>query len=165
MLQPPRLLAALLLRLHWCSLTDSRAGCCDFSELLTLLRIQAWSEGLHVCVCGSWLLGLIGGPRSTGSALVSLCLCSPFLLQWSTQREKRAVLVLNLQNTKDLIVPVAQSCLTLCDPMGCSLPGSSVHGIFQVAVLEWFAISFSRGSSQPRARTRVSRIVDGRFTV
>ena len=60
---------------------------------------------------------------------------------------------------------VALSCLTLCDPMDCSLPGSSVHGIFQAIVLEWVAISFSRGSSQPRARTRVSRIVDRRFTV
>ena len=40
---------------------------------------------------------------------------------------------------------VTQSCLTLCDPMDCSLPGSSVHGIFQARVLEWIAISFSRG--------------------
>ena len=39
---------------------------------------------------------------------------------------------------------VAQSCPTLCDPMDCSLPGSSVHGIFQAIVLEWIAISFSR---------------------
>ena len=38
---------------------------------------------------------------------------------------------------------VAQSCLTLCDPMDCSLPGSSVHGIFQARVLEWGAIAFS----------------------
>ena len=37
------------------------------------------------------------------------------------------------------------SCLTLCNPMDCSLPGSSVHGIFQARVLEWVAISFSRG--------------------
>ena len=51
------------------------------------------------------------------------------------------------------------------DPMDCSLPGSSLHGIFQAIVLEWIAISFSRGSSQPRDRTRVSRIVDRRFTV
>ena len=41
----------------------------------------------------------------------------------------------------------AQSCLTVCDPINCSLPGSSVHGIFQAIVLEWIAISFSRGSS------------------
>ena len=45
---------------------------------------------------------------------------------------------------------VAQSCLTLCDPMDCSPPGSSVHGILQARILEWVAISFSRGSSQPR---------------
>ena len=38
---------------------------------------------------------------------------------------------------------VAQSCLTLSDPMGCSLPGSSVHGIFQARILEWVAIAFS----------------------
>ena len=43
---------------------------------------------------------------------------------------------------------VAQSCLTLCDPMDCSLSGSSVHGIFQARMLEWIAISFSRGLSR-----------------
>ena len=60
---------------------------------------------------------------------------------------------------------VAQSCLTLCDPMDCSLSGSSAHGIFQARVLEWIAISFSRGSSQPRNQTRVSRIAGRRFAV
>ena len=60
---------------------------------------------------------------------------------------------------------VTQSCPTLCDPIDCSLPGSSVHGIFQARVLEWIAISFSRGSSQPRDWTQVSCIVDRRFTV
>ena len=59
-------------------------------------------------------------------------------------------------------VLVAQSCLTFCDPMNCSLPGSSVHGIFQARILEWVAISFSRGSSQPRVQTWVSCIA-GRF--
>ena len=44
-------------------------------------------------------------------------------------------------------VLVTQTCLTLCDPMDCSLPGSSVHGIFQARILEWVAIPFSRGSS------------------
>ena len=47
-------------------------------------------------------------------------------------------------------VLVTQSCPTLCYPMDCSLPGSSVRGISQVRILEWVAISFSRGSSQPR---------------
>ena len=54
---------------------------------------------------------------------------------------------------------VVQSCPTLCDPMDCSLPVTSVAGIFQARVLEWVAISFSRGSSQARDRTWVSRIV------
>ena len=43
-----------------------------------------------------------------------------------------------------------QSCPTLCDPMNCSLPSSSVHGILQARILEWIAIPFSRGTSQPR---------------
>ena len=43
---------------------------------------------------------------------------------------------------------VAQSCPTLCDPMDCSLPGSSVHGIFQARVLEWIVISFSKEQQQ-----------------
>ena len=44
-------------------------------------------------------------------------------------------------------VLVAQSCLTLCDPMDYSLPGSSVHGVFQARILEWVVIPFSRGFS------------------
>ena len=51
---------------------------------------------------------------------------------------------------------VAQSCPTVCNPMDCSPPGSCVHEIFQARILEWVAISFSRGSSQPRDQTRVS---------
>ena len=60
---------------------------------------------------------------------------------------------------------VAQSCPTLCDPMDCSLPGSSVHGILQARILEWVAISFSRGSSWPRDRTQVSCIAVRRFNL
>ena len=48
---------------------------------------------------------------------------------------------------------VAQSCPTLCYPVDCSPPGSSVHGILQARILEWVAISFSRGSSRPRSPT------------
>ena len=56
-------------------------------------------------------------------------------------------------------------CPTFCDPMDCSLPGSTVHGIFQARVLEWVAISFSRGSSRPRDRTQVSCIAGRRFII
>ena len=55
-------------------------------------------------------------------------------------------------------------CLTLWDPMDCSLPGSSVHGILQTRILEWVAILFSRGSSRPRDWTWVSHIAGRLFT-
>ena len=48
---------------------------------------------------------------------------------------------------------ITQSCLTLSDPMDCSLPGSSVHGIFQARVLEWGAIAFSGRDQQTEAKT------------
>jgi len=51
----------------------------------------------------------------------------------------------------------AQSCLILCDPMDCSQPGASVHGIFQVRILEWVAISYSR-RSWPRDQTLISHV-------
>ena len=57
---------------------------------------------------------------------------------------------------------VSKSCLTLCDLMDCSLPGSSVHGIFQARILDWVAISFFNGSSQPRNQT-LSYELAGRF--
>ena len=62
-------------------------------------------------------------------------------------------------------VKVTQSCLTLCDPMDCSVAGSSVHGIFQSRILEWVAVAFSKGSSQPRDQTQVSCISGRFFTV
>ena len=70
-----------------------------------------------------------------------------FLLQWI------------FLNVKMLVAQLSQ---TLCDPMDCSPSGFSVHGIFQARILEWFAISFSRGSSPPRIWTWVSCIA-GRF--
>ena len=53
---------------------------------------------------------------------------------------------------------LTQSCLTLCDPMDCNPPDSSVHGIFQARILDWVAISYSRGYSQPRDQTYISRV-------
>ena len=60
---------------------------------------------------------------------------------------------------------VAQSCPTLCDPVDCSLPGSSSHGILQAKILEWVAIPFSRGSSRPRDQAQVSCIEGRWFTL
>ena len=56
-----------------------------------------------------------------------------------------------------------QSCLTLCDPMNCNPPGSSVHKILQARILEWVAIPFSKGSSWTRDWTCVSYVSAGRF--
>ena len=68
-----------------------------------------------------------------------------------------------LRNESESVkVFVAQSCPALFDPMDCSPPGSSFHGTLQVRILEWVAITFSKGSSLPRDRTWVSRIA-GRF--
>ena len=60
---------------------------------------------------------------------------------------------------KGVKVKVAQSCLTLCNPVD-----YTVHGILQARIQEWVAFPFSRGSSQPRNRTQVSRIAGGFFT-
>ena len=62
-------------------------------------------------------------------------------------------------------VLVVQLCPTLCDPMDCGLPGSSVHGILQARILEWVAIPFSGGSSQPRDGARVSCLAGRFFTI
>ena len=62
-----------------------------------------------------------------------------------------------LQHSSSMKVLVIQLCLTLCDPMHHSPPGSSVRGILQARILEWIAIPFSRRSSQPRDWILVSR--------
>ena len=62
-------------------------------------------------------------------------------------------------------VSVAQSYLTVCNPMDCSPPGASVHGMLQARILQWVAIPFSRGSSQPRDWTEVSCTAGEFFTV
>ena len=56
------------------------------------------------------------------------------------------------------------SCVSLCNPVDWSPPGSSIHGILQARTVEWVAISFSRGTSRPRDRTQVSCIAGGFFT-
>ena len=77
-------------------------------------------------------------------------------------RSKRMLKILPFCGRKFIAVLVTQSCPTLYDPMDCSPPGSSIHGIIPKRTLEWVAIPFSRGSSRPRVGTRVSWIA-GRF--
>ena len=77
------------------------------------------------------------------------------------------LILLNEENTMkcESESEVAQSSPILCDPMDFSLPGSSVHGIFQAVVLEWIAISFSRESSLLRDQTQVSCIAGRLLTI
>ena len=89
--------------------------------------------------------------------LETLCVYNP----WRETKLKLRLLLVK----KKKKVKVTQSHPTLCDPMDCSPPGSSVHGILQARKLEWVAISFSRGPSQPRDQTQVSHIADRFFTV
>ena len=74
-----------------------------------------------------------------------LCVCFYFLL-----------IIAHVNTPVCVCVPVTQPCPALCDPMDCSLVGSSVHRIFQARILEWVAISFLRESPWPRDWTRVS---------
>ena len=82
----------------------------------------------------------------------------PWLFTWNCH---------NIVNRLCMRAQSLQSCPTLCDPVDCSPPGSSIHGILQARILEWIAFSFSKGSSQPGDWTLVSCIsciADGFFT-
>ena len=90
--------------------------------------------------------------------------CSKALSQilCQLQHSRTHLLASLLHNTGGSLAD--QSCPTLCDPMECSPPGSSDHGILQARILEWAAISSSRGSSRLREWTWVSSAAGGFFT-
>ena len=101
-----------------------------------------------------------GTPGPRASFQTSVCLFSIYFFQWFLLSFRERV----KQKSHQDKVKVKSLSPTLCDPMDCSLPRSSVHGIFLARVLEWAAISFSRGSSRPQNRTQGFSIADGRFT-
>ena len=81
---------------------------------------------------------------------------------WLLMLWNRKLMCIDLENQRTnlahLCVLATQSCLTLCDPILCSPPGSSVHGILQARILEWVAMPSSRGSSGPKDCTCISGI-------
>ena len=77
------------------------------------------------------------GTRGPELLFLISCFSSALRISWSIS--------LSLSFQQWMHVQSLQSCATLCDPVNCSLPGSSVHGIFQARILEWVVISFSRG--------------------
>ena len=93
------------------------------------------------------------------------CIAGGFFTIWATREalyNSSVFLVMDIRMSPACESEVTQLCQTLCDSMDCSLPGYSIYGIFQARVLEWVAISFPRGSYQPRDWTWVSWIA-GRF--
>ena len=90
----------------------------------------------------------------------SICCLKVWIMNcWSENITSPLITELNWTETFVQMYP------TLCDPKDCSFPGSSVHGILQARILEWGAIPFSRGPSQPRDQTQVSHIAGRFFTV
>jgi len=87
---------------------------------------------------------------------------SEHLKSWWPNRSLYLLIIFNLVVILFLVLSpcvcakLLQPCPTLCDPMDCSSTGSSVHGLFQARILEWFAMPSSRGSSWPRDRTHIS---------
>ena len=104
-----------------------------------------------------WYLSLAYHSEHHGNPSISPPHTSPFT-------ESLPADVLHLLQVKSES-EVAQSCPTLCNPMDWSISGFSIHGIFQARVLEWVAISFSRGSFRPRDWTQVSHIAGRRFNL
>ena len=129
-------------------------------------RLRAGGEG-NDRGWGGWMASLTWWTWTWASSRRQWRMEEPDMLQSvkesdTTEQEKHYIdQFLFVKNVLKWVL-VAQLCLTLFDPMDCSPPGSSVHEIFQARILEWVAISFSRGSSGPRNWTRVS-CTAGRF--
>ena len=129
---------------------------------LSLAQISIWSCHVH------WMFRLCSHydivPSRAGSCLTHHCIPSTQHCSWGWYNTvfKHLFLVqfwvLAKTSEVESESEVAQLCPTLCDTMDCSLPGSSLHGMLQARVLVWVAVSFSRGSSQPRDWTWVSHI-------
>ena len=122
---------------------DIKLGCFRFFLFLEVWTLSLWTSLLEL---------LLLHPISFSMLNFHFHIWKYFfyLLEWATV---------------SLWSEVAQSCPTLCNPVDGSQPGSSVHGILQARILEWVAISFSKGSSRPRDRTQVSCIAGRCFNL
>ena len=129
---------------------------CALNSFQGVLKIGGRSDqSLCLCRIRGWVTVSAIRPRTWNSGILPVqCLFSKLRQSYAPFWQKVITVIVALL----LCCEVAQSRPTLCDPMDYSLPDSSLHGILQARVLEWVAISFSRGSSQPRNQTRVSRI-------
>ena len=149
---------------------------------LLLLALVSWTSLYHLILVSSsltlFLLKMVYFLRASLSYNQHIINCTDSSIQfdefwhtnihsWKHHHIKNIFItpkefLMSLCNLVPRACSVAKSCPTLCDPIEGSLPGSSVHGIFQARILEWVVTSFSRGSSQPRDRTCVPALT-GRF--
>ena len=104
----------------------------------------------------SWSLTIFTGSTSPASSVIS-CHSTQALMHFTPKPGNSVPSVLKTSSSNLFLSMClcAQWCMTLCDSMDCSLPGSSVLGILKTRILAWVAISFSRGSSWTRDRTHV----------
>ena len=155
-------------RLHWSNMLEKMA------DLLV-----GDSDGWWIQILGSWrqrgsfptqkrVLASVQIPKNWGLCIWMThgsCHVNPGKWEYILQNSSPLNQALQIQ-IPALLLPVIvpsmihaksfQSCLTLCDPVDWNPPGASVHGILQARILEWVAMPSSRGSSQPRDRTRLS---------
>ena len=131
----------------------------------------------NVCACSSntpkepWLftltcLGNLGPQKSYFQAMISVFFQKKMAFEGATTNWTDTIFWSFYSSCAGLCYAKSlQLCLTLCDPIDCSLPGSSLHGILQTRILQWVAGPFSRGSSWPRYQTRISygSCIAGRF--
>ena len=132
--------------------------------IIISIKISTFHFKISALLCGIIVksVGWVSGMQITlsSSPLVSAHICN-FPQSYGAQLFPSRVDTYKCRNGKE----DPQSCLTLCDPVDCSPPGFSIHGILQARILEWVAISFSRGSSRPRDRTQVSCIPGRHFNL
>ena len=147
---------------------DKPASCSSegqfWSAFCMILQRVPKGNWIPVAQCGQSLHGIIFIGFSL-CLFFSFSLCFLILLSWITPTIKPLILKPMSLALLSVCVLVAQSCLTLCSSTDRSPPGSSVHGILQARILQWVAVPFFRGSSQPRDQTQVSHIAGRLFTI
>ena len=158
-------------------ITNSLSVCFSGNILISLFwrmtLLDSWLTGvfffsylaLWICISPCFLACKASDEKSNYNISVGLFLDCSVLLTDMAFLGQYCIVLITIILYVCMCVLVTQSCLTLCDPTDCSLPGFSVHGILQAAILEWIAIPFSRGTSQPRDRTLVSCITGRFFTI
>ena len=150
-----------------CSVLQQHTVFIYFQNIMHLFK--TWYEStvhLHCCISFSWTVKWISYTHAYIHSLLD-SLPTQVITEYRVEfpvLSSRLLLVIcfTYQSVK---VSAVRSHPTLCDPMDCSPPGSSDHGILQARVLEWLAMPFSRGSSRPRAPAKISCIAGRLFTI